>query len=160
MKVFKHIVKVLFVVLTALILIIIGFFIANSIYQKSVHEIRDVEEIKNIMTDFQDFDIESCECKWKATNIVFGGVNEYVAAGKLQLSDDYYNMLSEKYNWKLASVIPIDEEDKELNMVSYVVIYELNNNRVFVSSEFQKTVFPKVFLSKDKHILYFYCHDF
>lgn len=149
--------KILSICIICLIIILVplGIFVGNSIYQKMPHHITDVEELKYLISDFEDLSIESCDIIWKSDVMFMGGSLESRAVGKIVVSEQYYNDIRSTYNWAASDEKPdLIKDDKLDSTLSEL----LSNNKYLVSDEYQNMFSPSMFLSENENELYFYYH--
>lgn len=158
MKIFK---KLLYCFLI-IILLIVSFVVANTVYQMLPHHIVDVEEIKELNTELENFSIESCDCYWQADVFFMGGTLESHSSGKLTLSDEFYKKLLKEYEWTEATGMPCPESKYFLNINGFACdsFKEFVKGTYLVSEDFQKEFYSIIILSKDDNFMYFFRRDF
>ncbi len=158
----KKIFKITVAVLTAAVMLSVGLCIADDIYQKSPHNITTPEEIKSVVTPFNNLPIESCDCIWRATVMFMGGALEATANGKIVVSREYYDEIISKYEWQKSNGVPYQQfidgdSEEELNKS---MIEFLSNNSYLTSEEYNSDMYMKIYLSETEPVVYFYYYDY
>lgn len=154
--------KKLFLSFLIIILLIVSFIVANTVYQMLPHHIVNVEEIKELNTELEDFPIESCDCYWQADVVFMGGALESHSSGKLTLSDEFYKKLLKEYEWAEATGMPCSESNCFLDINGFACdsFKEFVKGTYLVSDSFQQEFYSVIILSKDDNVMYFFRRDF
>lgn len=127
------------------------------VFMKTPNHITDVDELKFLVSDFSDIPIESCDSWWQAEAFFLGGVLESSISGKIIITEEYYQHLIFSFNWRKENSMPIDLIDEKL---SEDFTAFLRNKEYWVSDDYQTTMYPRIFLSKNERAIYFYYYDY
>ena len=102
---------------------------------------------------FDDVEMESCKFVWKGTIVFMGGVLEAQVCGRADLTDEYYEKITEEYEWKKARNLDKDYSDyKDVEILTDF----LQNNEYYISDEYVGNFPIWAYLSKAEKAIYFY----
>lgn len=157
--------KVLITVLCVpigIVLLVVLFFTANNIYQKQPHHITKVEDIKYLISDFEDIPIESCDCRWQADVMFMGGALETHSSGKLTVSKEYYDSIMRDYQWTERQGVPFQISGRpDLKKKTNDVYYDfITKDTYLVSENYQKQFDSLITVSKDEYCIYYFYESF
>ena len=132
----------------------IGIVFSNYLHTKELYSITSVNELTEATSAFDELEIDSCDCIWKAEIVFLGGVLESQISGKIVLQEDYFNDIITTYDWEKSAD---DNATNYSNIEGTEILYEfLNKGNYYVSETYQNTLKPTVYLSKEEQALYFY----
>ena len=152
--------KIIIAVIAVPLVTVIGFFavffgysVWVSVELQKPHESTNVDELKYYSDFFNEVEMVGCEFTWKANVVMLGGVLESQLCGRVDLTDDYYNRITEQYTW-----IKSHEQGKDYSEIEGTEILEefLKNNEWYRSREYEGQYGPLIYLSKNEKALYFY----
>ncbi|MBQ2964712.1 MAG: hypothetical protein IJE14_08625 [Clostridia bacterium] len=153
----RRAIKIIIIVLATVIPLTIGWFayytVISGVELQKPYVSTSVEELKFYSPFFDDVEMESCKFVWKGTVVFMGGVLEAQVCGRADLTDEYYEKITEEYEWKKAKNSDKDYSDYE----NVEILTEfLQNNEYYISDGYVGNLSIWVYLSKEEKALYFY----
>lgn len=152
--------KIIITVIALPLVTIIGFFgvffafcVRDSVRLQKPYESTSVEELRYFSSFFENVEIENCKFVWKGTVVFMGGVLEAQVCGRADLTDEYYEKITEEYEWEKATAPDKDYSDYE--DVDILTDF-LQNSEYCISDSYTGNSSIWVYLSKEEKALYFY----
>ena len=143
------------VVVSATVGCFVCYVVWGNIHLRKPYESTSVEELKSYSSFFDDVEMESCKFVWKGTVVFMGGVLEAQVCGRADLTDEYYEKITEEYEWEKATAPDKDYSDYE--DVDILTAF-LQNSEYCISDSYTGNSSIWVYLSKSEKALYFYDH--
>ena len=153
----RRAIKIIIIVLATVIPLTIGWFayyiVISGVELQKPYVSTSVEELKFYSPFFDDVEMESCKFVWKANVVFMGGVLEAQVCGRADLTDEYYEKITQEYEWKKSTIPDNDYSDyKDVEILTDF----LQNNEYYISDDYCYNAFMWVYLSKEEKALYFY----
>ncbi|MBQ6932189.1 MAG: hypothetical protein IJN38_08685 [Clostridia bacterium] len=153
----RRAIKIIIIVLATVIPLTIGWFayyiVISGVELQKPYVSTSVEELKFYSPFFDDVEMESCKFVWKGTVVFMGGVLEAQVCGRADLTDEYYEKITQEYEWKKSTIPDNDYSDyKDVEILTDF----LQNNEYYISDDYCYNAFMWVYLSKEEKALYFY----
>lgn len=153
----RRAIKIIIIVLATVIPLTIGWFayyiVISGVELQKPYVSTSVEKLKFYSPFFDDVEMESCKFVWKGTVVFMGGVLEAQVCGRADLTDEYYEKITEEYEWEKATAPDKDYSDYE--DVDILTDF-LQNSEYCISDSYTGNSPIWVYLSKDEKALYFY----
>lgn len=151
---------IIFIVCALLVILVVGSILGVSMIVsdiqrcKELYSITSVDELHKLTSAFDEIEIISCDCVWKAEVTFMGDVLESQISGKIVLQEDYFNNITTTHAWEKFED---KNETNYSNIEGTEILCEfLNKRSYYVSETYQSTLKPIVYLSKEEQALYFY----
>lgn len=152
-RAFKIIMLVAVVAVSATVGCFVCYVVWGNIYLQKPYESTSIEELRYYSSFFDNVEMESCKFVWKGTVVFMGGVLEAQVCGRADLTDEYYEKITEEYEWKKAT-----KPDKDYSEIEDAEILTdfLQKNEYYISDGYVGNSSIWVYLSKSEKALYFY----
>lgn len=155
----RRVIKIIIIILATVIPATVGWWVfytaISDIELQKPYVSTSVEELRNYSSFFDDVEMESCKFVWKGTVVFMGGVLEAQVYGRADLTDEYYEKITEEYEWEKATAPDKDYSDYE--GVDILTDF-LQNSEYCISDSYTGNSSIWVYLSKSEKALYFYDH--
>lgn len=153
----RRAIKIIIIVLATVIPATVGWWVfytsISDIELQKPYVSTSVEELRNYSSFFDDVEMDSCKFVWKGTVVFMGGVLEAQVCGRADLTDEYYEKITEEYEWEKATAPDKDYSDYE--DVDILTDF-LQNSEYCISDSYTGNSSIWVYLSKSEKALYFY----
>lgn len=153
----RRAIKIAIIVTATALSATVGWFVCyiviGSIGLQKPYESTSMDELRYFSSFFDDVEMESCKFVWKGTVVFMGGVLEAQVCGRADLTDEYYEKITEEYEWEKATAPDKDYSDYE--DVDILTDF-LQNSEYCISDSYTGNSSIWVYLSKDEKALYFY----
>lgn len=153
----RRVIKIIIIILATVIPATVGWWVfytaISDIELQKPYVSTSIEELRNYSSFFDDVEMESCKFVWKGTVVFMGGVLEAQVCGRADLTDEYYEKITQEYEWKKSTIPDNDYSDyKDVEILTDF----LQNNEYYISDDYCYNAFMWVYLSKEEKALYFY----
>lgn len=153
----RRAIKIAIIVTATVLSATVGWFVCyiviGSIGLQKPYESTSMDELRYFSSFFENVEMESCKFVWNGTVVFMGGVLEAQVCGRADLTEEYYEKITEEYEWKKAKNSDKDYSDYE----NVEILTEfLQNNEYYISDGYVGNLSIWVYLSKEEKALYFY----